>query len=57
MHLMVNLRHHSIQLGRVLLVCILILAGAALFALGSEPILRLGMFLNLVAPHMPAPGN
>ncbi|MGB6325232.1 MAG: hypothetical protein WBG11_05510 [Methylocella sp.] len=54
-----NLRHHSIRLGRVLLVCILILVlvGAALFALGSEPILRLGMFLNLVAPHIPAPGD
>ena len=54
---MVNLRHHSIRLGRVVLVCILILVAVALFALGSEPVLRLGMFFGLVAPHMPAPGG
>jgi len=54
---MVNLRHHSIRLGRVLLVCILVLVAAALFALGLEPLLRLGMFLGLVAPHIPAPGG
>ncbi len=54
---MVDLRHHSIRLGRVLLVCILALVAAGLFALGAEPILRLGMFLRVVAPHMPAPGG
>jgi len=54
---MVNLRHHSIRLGRVLLVSILVLIAAALLALGLEPLLRLGMFLGLVAPHIPAPGG
>ncbi|MDQ2765119.1 MAG: hypothetical protein M3Y22_17070 [Pseudomonadota bacterium] len=54
---MVNLRHHSIRLGRVLLVSILLLVAAALVALAAEPLLRLGMFLGLVAPHLPAPAG
>ena len=54
---MVNVRHHSIRFGRVLLVCILILIVIVLFALALEPVLRLGMFLDVVARRLPASGG
>ncbi len=51
---MASATHHFWNTGRVLVAIVLLLIVAVIVVLALEPLLRLGMFLGFVAPHLPA---
>jgi len=51
---MASVTHHFWRTGRILIAVIVLLVVAGVVLLAFEPLLRLGMFLGFVAPHLPA---
>lgn len=51
---MASVTHHFWRTGRILIAVIVLVIVAAIVVLALEPLLRLGMFLGFVAPHLPA---